>query len=91
MGIGCSTQSDAKKCNTELNREKLSIQAFLTRYMEDTHHNNYYTEYTEFKKLYPNIQSLTEYKNAPMVAMGGTLRTRRQRRQRRRTRRNEFF
>ena len=45
----------------------------------------WYKEYVEFKKNYPNITTLTEYKNQSTLPMGGT------RRQRKRTRRNRFF
>ena len=89
MGIGCSSfQNDAKKCETKLDLEKLSIQAFLTEYMFNTGGKSWYEEYVEFKTNYPNITTLTEYKNQSTLPMGGTLRTRRQRK---RTRRNRFF
>ena len=90
MGIGCSSfQNDAKKCETKLDLEQLSIQAFLTTYMFDTGGKSWYKEYVDFKKDYPNIRTLTEYtNNLPNLPLGGT---RRQRRQRRRTRRNRFF
>ena len=89
MGIGCSFQNDAKKCNTELDLEKLLIQEFLTTYMFERGGKSWYNEYVNFKKLYPNITTFSEYKKQSTLPMGGTLRTRRQRRPS--TRRNEFF